>query len=212
MKDKTRIIHLLLLICVMIAAYTPALAQNTPPQANGGRIGVVRGVGTTLLDMNGGQPAEVLAAGALVFVLGRSADSSLLMVQTEAGVTGWVSASALLVVDVAKLPVVDLPTASEPSANSEAIDASDTLTTTGKNDNPATNRRRTQSNHTTNRQPRQPQRYRPPVQSQPRCRSARSTCAVVQAQPIQGGNDNPLEHTVARDWAQSNRRLGAVGN
>lgn len=102
---------LVLALCLGLLLPTNSDAQEGVVTQTRERIAVVRGQGGTLLDVQTQQPTATLSPGALLLVTGRSVDGRFFLVQTEALSTGWVASNAVLVVNVASVPVVDKPSA-----------------------------------------------------------------------------------------------------
>ncbi|MFN8441967.1 MAG: hypothetical protein U0175_14400 [Caldilineaceae bacterium] len=110
-----QILSILLLVSVLV----PSALYAQSPLAN--KIAVVRAKGAVLVDQTGKAKDVQIAAGALLIVQGRNADSSQLFVITEEGQVGWVSTNSLLVVDTASLPVFEA--ASSPNEAATATPA-----------------------------------------------------------------------------------------
>ncbi len=122
---------LALLCLLLLGLYLPArplLAQTATQTID--QIAVVSAQGATLIPEAGTLPLT-LEAGALLVVKGRSQDALLLYVQTEARQRGWIATEALLVVNVAALPVITEVTANaDPLAAASVNPATAPMTTT----------------------------------------------------------------------------------
>lgn len=123
LTDPQKLTHplaLLLHCCLLLALVLPAhrLAAQTATQTTD-QIAVVGAQGATLIPEGSGTPLT-LEAGALLLVKGRSQDALLLYVQTETRQRGWLATEALLVVNVASLPVIVPDNANAEPATSES--------------------------------------------------------------------------------------------
>lgn len=132
LNDKVALLLCLLLLTCYLPA--PRLAAQTATQTTD-QIAVVSAQGATLIPEGSGTPLT-LEAGALLLVKGRSQDALLLYVQTETRQRGWLATEALLVVNVASLPVIvpddttAAPATGDPTLNSATALLSATLSST----------------------------------------------------------------------------------
>ncbi len=94
-----------IIFAILLLTLLPLVGVHAQSDTPAGSVAVVRGQGALLLDDTGQQTKATLTAGMLVMLIGRSADSGLLYVESGANGDGWVMAGSLLTASVADLPV-----------------------------------------------------------------------------------------------------------